>query len=141
MTHSIQYLNRVDIIREGRKPLTNCIVRSFWKSTVIDEHSYDELNCEITKELLIEMNQKEVDERKQNGETKLTKIQLIECLPNDADYVAVSSTFSTIVPITDVSNVRDDNVYTAEDIQSAFDEKAVKTSHPHISCQAITKWI
>ncbi len=141
MTHSIQYLNRVDIIREDRKPILNCLVRSFWKSRVIDEHSYDDLDCQITKELFLELNQEEIEERKRNGETRLTKIVLVECLPEDADYVFVSTTFSRIVAISDISNVRKDEIYTDEDLQTAFDEKAVIVSHPHISCQAITKWI
>lgn len=139
--NTLQYLNRVDIIREGRKPVLNGIVRSFWKSRIIDEHSYDEINCEITKELLIEMNQEEIEIRKQNGETRLTKIQLVECLPDDADYVSVSAQYSCIVPIKDIYNVRKDDIYTDQDSEDMFDEKSEKVSHFNISCQAITKWI
>lgn len=138
---TIQYFNRVDVKREKLPNIENALVRSFWKSSIIDVESFNDVECDILKEVLIEDYQEEVNQRISDGKTNLTKIKLVECLPEDADYVSVAySIRSTFVSVNDITSVKADSIYTIEEIEQKYKDK--KNHLPnHTSKNPIIKWV
>lgn len=141
MSSKIQYLNRVDVIRENQQNIENALVSHFYKSTIIDLESFNDVECDVLKEVLIKFHLEEIEDRKSSGKTNLIKIKLIECLPEDADYVSVNMSGSRIVPISAVANVRTDSIYSQADIDKVYEERKVKINHKNNDFHSITKWI
>lgn len=137
----IQYLNRIDAIKNDKIIIENAIVRSFWKSTIIDIASFDDVECDILKEVLIEDYNEELNNRIADGKTNLTKIKLEECLPEEADYVSVNHSIrNSFVCISDITDVRLDDIYEESEIIDCYNNRKIVLSNQTRSFPII-KWI
>lgn len=145
MTHNISYFDRIDINRtEGLSNIENGLVKSFWKSTIINEESFSDIECDIVKEVLIEEYQEEILERQKNQSKRLTKLRLISALPEESDYVSVAyGCSSCFVAIKDVTSVNKHPMHSAEDVQLKYQKQKQKLlKDPNINNYfSIKKWV
>lgn len=139
---NINYLTCVDIKRKNNiQDINNATVKSFYKATLCDENYYSDISCPITKELLIEELQEEIQTRKDNGSPNLTKLILKECLPEFADFISVSThTSQRIVNINEVVNVRENKTHSKEDLELHRSNRKKKVSESK-KINTLQKWV
>ena len=108
--NNLNYYSFVNVEREeGLSNIKNGVVKSFFKATSYDQNYFDEIECEVIKEILVEEHNLEIEERKNKGSKRLTKLKLIECLPEDATHVSVNFNFrSSINKIENITSIIND---------------------------------
>ena len=145
MTHNISYFDCINASRnDGLSDIQNARVKSFWKSTIINLKSFNDIECDVVQEVLIEEYQNELKERKSNKSKRLTKIKLTKTTPENADYISVSHGIShSIVPIKDSIIVEKHPDYSVQDVNDKL--KATKLHLEKHSKDndffSITKWV
>lgn len=116
----LNYLTHIDAKRNhGLEDIKNGTVNHFYKATVCNAEYYADVQCEITRELLIEDFEEEIQERKDRGNKFLTKIFLTTATPENADYVSVNTGLcNRIIDINEIVEVRENQNQSIEMLEA-----------------------
>lgn len=90
----------------GNKPAT-WRVNSYMKSVIYDENYILASSCvdNVMQEIVFEEYRTELDERIASGFTRLTKIRLVYCTAEEADYVTLSGICGAIASVSECKKV------------------------------------
>lgn len=107
MNPTFTYLDVVDIKRKDYLDIDNATVLIFFKAVVYDELYFSKIKDKDLQKILLDEFNEDMEDRRKIGSKRITKLKLIECLPEDPEmsFVSVYNGNHTIVSKDDIYNV------------------------------------